>query len=175
MHFRQKISARHRVCLFDRFVTLVSPSGKTTLGRIHPAVVNVEELYRTHHRNHGMISTVPVLSNTTCTALPFYSGNYSPGTHPSNTVLQTLLFSSFRRHLYRTDAYWLSINLICHQPNYTQLHNYILGQPLSGSGRVAAADAGWPSCLPIFRKCSLFLSSRFGIVTKSVHTADLTV
>jgi len=111
MYFWQKISERHKACSFDRFATLVSPCGKTTLRRIHPVVVSVEGLYRTHRRNRGMISTVPVLSNTTCTALPFYSGNYSPRTEPSNTVLQAVLFSNARRHLYRPDACWLSIQL----------------------------------------------------------------
>ena len=67
-------SRSNSVCLCDRFVTLVCPSGKNTHGRIHVVTVAVQAPLHTLHPKYGKISTCLVVSNTTSTALPYYSG-----------------------------------------------------------------------------------------------------
>jgi len=72
---QHRIVVEGLMCLCDRFVTLVLPSGKPTHRHIQPVVVGVVELWHTHHQKSGRTSTILELSNMMSTALPFYCGN----------------------------------------------------------------------------------------------------
>ena len=72
--FQQKLPVKLPVCCYDRFVTLVFPSGKITHSHKHQVAVSVE-LYHTYHRRSGVTSTSVERSNLTSTALAFCSGN----------------------------------------------------------------------------------------------------
>ena len=110
----EQIGHRHDWWLYvsvacDRYVTLVLPSGKLTRRHIQTVVVVVLELWHTYHLKSGSTSTNIYLSNSTYTALLFYSGSYSLSTKHLRMVMYfARLFTAIVLTCFYINIAWLS-------------------------------------------------------------------